>query len=181
MNEKGFVSEKRFVSKKNLSRAWRRLFGKVLNSKEEIEANTSENMIAGAEAVKEVYSSLDEILSPTLLWKGESIPTTSASILASADLQLSDDIRNYSQICLLVNNQNDISNYQATSIYAIVQDIIDFSYNDNIRWSGSFFGNATSYSNIGCRIVDNNYNMLRVYAYNNGTYRAKFLKIWGIK
>lgn len=58
MNEKGFVSEKRFVSKKNLSRAWRRLFGKVLNSKEEIEANTSENMIAGAEAVKEVYSSL---------------------------------------------------------------------------------------------------------------------------
>ena len=57
MNEKGFVSEKRFVSKKNLSRAWRRLFGKVLNSKEEIEANTSENMIAGAEAVKEVYSS----------------------------------------------------------------------------------------------------------------------------
>ena len=60
MNEKGFVSEKRFVSKKNLSRAWRRLFGKVLNSKEEIEANTSENMIAGAEAVKEVYSSLNE-------------------------------------------------------------------------------------------------------------------------
>lgn len=59
MNEKGFVSEKRFVSKKNLSRAWRRLFGKVLNSKEEIEANTSENMIAGAEAVKEVYSSLN--------------------------------------------------------------------------------------------------------------------------
>ena len=61
MNEKGFVSEKRFVSKKNLSRAWRRLFGKVLNSKEEIEANTSENMIAGAEAVKEVYSSLGDI------------------------------------------------------------------------------------------------------------------------
>lgn len=60
MNEKGFVSEKRFVSKKNLSRAWRRLFGKVLNSKEEIEANTSENMIAGAEAVKEVYSSLTD-------------------------------------------------------------------------------------------------------------------------
>lgn len=60
MNEKGFVSEKRFVSKKNLSRAWRRLFGKVLNSKEEIEANTSENMIAGAEAVKEVYSSLQD-------------------------------------------------------------------------------------------------------------------------
>ena len=52
------MSEKGFVSKKNLSRAWRRLFGKVLNSKEEIEANTSENMIAGAEAVKEVYSSL---------------------------------------------------------------------------------------------------------------------------
>lgn len=61
MNEKGFVSEKRFVSKKNLSRAWRRLFGKVLNSKEEIEANTSENMIAGAEAVKEVYSSLTNV------------------------------------------------------------------------------------------------------------------------
>lgn len=52
------MSEKGFVSKKNLSRAWNRLFGKVLNSKEEIEANTSENMIAGAEAVKEVYSSL---------------------------------------------------------------------------------------------------------------------------
>lgn len=51
------MSEKGFVSKKNLSRAWNRLFGKVLNSKEEIEANTSENMIAGAEAVKEVYSS----------------------------------------------------------------------------------------------------------------------------
>ena len=128
-----------------------------------------------------INSSLDEILSPTLLWKGESIPTTSASILASADLQLSDDIRNYSQICLLVNNQNSISNYQVTNIYAIVQDIIDFAYNDNIRWSGSFYGNTTSYSNIGCRIVDNNYNMLRVYAFNNGTYRAKFLKIWGIK
>ena len=53
------MSEKGFVSKKNLSRAWNRLFGKVLNSKEEIEANTSENMIAGAEAVKEVYSSLE--------------------------------------------------------------------------------------------------------------------------
>lgn len=53
------MSEKGFVSKKNLSRAWNRLFGKVLNSKEEIEANTSENMIAGAEAVKEVYSSLN--------------------------------------------------------------------------------------------------------------------------
>ena len=52
------MSEKGFVSKKNLSRAWNRLFGKVLNSKEEIEANTSENMIAGAEAVKDVYSSL---------------------------------------------------------------------------------------------------------------------------
>lgn len=52
------MSEKGFVSKKNLSRAWNRLFGKVLNSKEEIEANTSENIIAGAEAVKEVYSSL---------------------------------------------------------------------------------------------------------------------------
>lgn len=52
------MSEKGFVSKKNLSRAWNRLFGKVLNSKEEIEANTSENMIVGAEAVKEVYSSL---------------------------------------------------------------------------------------------------------------------------
>ena len=60
MNEKEFVSEKGFVSKKNLSRAWNRLFGKVLNSKEEIEANTSENMIAGAEAVKEVYSSLQD-------------------------------------------------------------------------------------------------------------------------
>ena len=52
------MSKKGFVSKNNLSRAWSRLFGKVLNSKEEIEANTSENMIAGAEAVKEVYSSL---------------------------------------------------------------------------------------------------------------------------
>ena len=60
MNEKVFVSEKGFVSKKNLSRTWNRLFGKVLNSKEEIEANTSENMIAGAEAVKEVYSSLQD-------------------------------------------------------------------------------------------------------------------------
>ena len=52
------MSKKGFVSKNNLSRAWSRLFGKVLNSEEEIEANTSENMIAGAEAVKEVYSSL---------------------------------------------------------------------------------------------------------------------------
>ena len=52
------MDKKGFVSKKNLSRVWSRLFGKVLNSKEEIEANTSENMIAGAEAVKEVYSSL---------------------------------------------------------------------------------------------------------------------------
>lgn len=54
------MSKKGFVSKNNLSRAWSRLFGKVLNSKEEIEANTSENMIAGAEAVKEVYSSLQD-------------------------------------------------------------------------------------------------------------------------
>lgn len=52
------MATKRFVSKENLGRVWMRLFGKVLNSKEEIEANTSENMIAGADAVKEVYSSL---------------------------------------------------------------------------------------------------------------------------
>lgn len=54
------MATKKFVSKDNLSRVWTRLFGKVLNSKEEIEANTSENMIAGAEAVKEVYSSLQD-------------------------------------------------------------------------------------------------------------------------
>ena len=54
------MATKKFVSKDNLSRVWSRLFGKVLNSKEEIEANTSENMIAGAEAVKEVYSSLEK-------------------------------------------------------------------------------------------------------------------------
>lgn len=53
------MATKRFVSKDNLGRVWMRLFGKVLNSKEEIEANTSENMIAGADAVKEVYSSLN--------------------------------------------------------------------------------------------------------------------------
>lgn len=52
------MATKRFVSKDNLGRVWMRLFGKVLNSKEEIEANTSENMIAGADAVKEVYNSL---------------------------------------------------------------------------------------------------------------------------
>lgn len=52
------MATKRFVSKDNLGRVWARLFGKVLNSREEIEANTSENMIAGADAVKEVYSSL---------------------------------------------------------------------------------------------------------------------------
>lgn len=52
------MATKRFVSKDNLGRVWTRLFGKVLNSKEEIEANKSENMIAGADAVKEVYSSL---------------------------------------------------------------------------------------------------------------------------
>lgn len=51
------MATKRFVSKDNLGRVWARLFGKVLNSKEEIEANKSENMIAGADAVKEVYSS----------------------------------------------------------------------------------------------------------------------------
>lgn len=51
------MATKRFVSKDNLGRVWTRLFGKVLNSKEEIEANKSENMIAGADAVKEVYSS----------------------------------------------------------------------------------------------------------------------------
>lgn len=54
------MATKRFVSKDNLGRVWTRLFGKVLNSKEEIEANTSENMIAGADAVKEVYSSLQD-------------------------------------------------------------------------------------------------------------------------
>lgn len=53
------MATKRFVSKDNLGRVWTRLFGKVLNSKEEIEANKSENMIAGADAVKEVYSSLE--------------------------------------------------------------------------------------------------------------------------
>lgn len=53
------MATKRFVSKDNLGRVWTRLFGKVLNSKEEIEANKSENMIAGADAVKEVYSSLN--------------------------------------------------------------------------------------------------------------------------
>lgn len=55
------MATKRFVSKDNLGRVWTRLFGKVLNSKEEIEANKSENMIAGADAVKEVYSSLGDI------------------------------------------------------------------------------------------------------------------------
>lgn len=54
------MATKKFVSKDNLSRVWTRLFGKVLNSKEEIEANTSENMIAGATSVKELYSSLDD-------------------------------------------------------------------------------------------------------------------------
>ena len=54
------MATKRFVSKDNLGRVWTRLFGKVLNSKEEIEANKSENMIAGADAVKEVYSSLQD-------------------------------------------------------------------------------------------------------------------------
>lgn len=54
------MATKRFVSKDNLGRVWMRLFGKVLNSKEEIEANKSENMIAGADAVKEVYSSLQD-------------------------------------------------------------------------------------------------------------------------
>ena len=54
------MATKKFVSKENLSRVWTRLFGKVLNSKEEIEANTSENMIAGATSVKELYSSLDD-------------------------------------------------------------------------------------------------------------------------
>ena len=53
------MATKKFVSKENLSRVWTRLFGKVLNSKEEIEANTSENMIAGATSVKELYSSLE--------------------------------------------------------------------------------------------------------------------------
>lgn len=53
------MATKKFVSKDNLSRVWTRLFGKVLNSKEEIEANTSENMIAGATSVKELYSSLE--------------------------------------------------------------------------------------------------------------------------
>lgn len=53
------MATKKFVSKDNLSRVWTRLFGKVLNSKEEIEANTSENMIAGATTVKELYSSLN--------------------------------------------------------------------------------------------------------------------------
>ena len=52
------MAQKKFVSQGNLGRVWTRLFGKVLNSKEEIEANTSSNMIAGADAVKEVYSSL---------------------------------------------------------------------------------------------------------------------------
>lgn len=56
------MATKRFVSKDNLGRVWMRLFGKVLNSKEEIEANTSENMIAGADAVKEVYSSLTHVI-----------------------------------------------------------------------------------------------------------------------
>lgn len=55
------MATKRFVSKDNLGRVWTRLFGKVLNSKEEIEANTSENMIAGADAVKEVYSSFGSL------------------------------------------------------------------------------------------------------------------------
>lgn len=54
------MATKKFVSKDNLSRVWTRLFGKVLNSKEEIEANTSENMIAGATTVKELYSSLKD-------------------------------------------------------------------------------------------------------------------------
>lgn len=54
------MATKKFVSKDNLSRVWTRLFGKVLNSKEEIEANTSENMIAGATSVKELYSSLND-------------------------------------------------------------------------------------------------------------------------
>lgn len=54
------MATKKFVSKDNLSRVWTRLFGKVLNSKEEIEANTSENMIAGATSVKELYSSLKD-------------------------------------------------------------------------------------------------------------------------
>lgn len=51
------MAEKRFVSKENLSRVWTRLFGKVLNTTEEIDANTDSSMLAGALALKEVNSS----------------------------------------------------------------------------------------------------------------------------
>lgn len=181
MNEKGFVSEKRFVSKKNLSRAWRRLFGKVLNSKEEIEANTSENMIAGAEAVKEVYSSLEKLSSPTILWSGEIQPTTLEKVLTHVNLDMTDDIRNYNYLVITVDNNNSPTNHQYEDLYFIVQDIIDFGFNDNIRPQKTIVGNSTSMANVGFRIPDNNYNRLRVSVFNQGSYRAKILKIRGIK
>jgi len=130
MNEKGFVSEKRFVSKKNLSRAWRRLFGKVLNSKEEIEANTSENMIAGAEAVKEVYSSLVDVIQEVELWSQNSSSFEAQTITIN-------NLSTYKRIGIYwaVYSTNFATMYTEIPIYSFnsVGSVLSF-YGENHHW-----------------------------------------------
>lgn len=128
-----------------------------------------------------VNSSLEKLSSPTILWSGEIQPTTSEKVLTHVNLDMTDDIRNYNYLVITVDNNNSPTNHQYEDLYFIVQDIIDFGFNDNIRLQKTIVGNSTSMANVGFRIPDNNYNRLRVSVFNQGSYRAKILKIRGIK
>lgn len=124
------MSKKGFVSKNNLSRAWSRLFGKVLNSKEEIEANTSENMIAGAEAVKEVYSSLVDVIQEVELWSQNSSSFEAQTITIN-------NLSTYKRIGIYwaVYSTNFATMYTEIPIYSFnsVGSVLSF-YGENHHW-----------------------------------------------
>lgn len=163
------MSEKGFVSKKNLSRAWNRLFGKVLNSKEEIEANTSENMIAGAEAVKEVYSSLDSL---TNAFKLEKLCNAQVFTMSQSNIAVS-NITDYKFLYFSVNGStNDDSDYGSLIIPV------------------ELFKKRTVYSSINCFNSADYYASGRV-AYSSDTsikvscvlkgWNKLYIQVYGIK
>ena len=154
--------------------------GNVTGVTDSLEVDDSKVLVS-SKALHKVNSSLEKLSSPTILWSGEIQPTTSEKVLTHVNLDMTDDIRNYNYLVITVDNNNSPTNHQYEDLYFIVQDIIDFGFNDNIRLQKTIVGNSTSMANVGFRIPDNNYNRLRVSVFNQGSYRAKILKIRGIK
>lgn len=164
------MATKRFVSKDNLGRVWTRLFGKVLNSKEEIEANKSENMIAGADAVKEVYSSLQEVQNNS--FKLEKLCNAQVLTMSQSNIAVS-NITDYKFLYFYVNGDaNDNADYGSLIIPV------------------ALFKNRTTYSCINCFSSTDYYASGRV-AYSSDTsikvsctlkgWSKLYIHVYGIK